>query len=179
MEHSEQQSTIGNASRAPIRAASRCLNKVPQSVFSSVPTTTAAPAVSTTTGSNSWKRTTGRQVLAEWYARHVGKPHPSAGEKAALAEASGLSVAQVATWFSNRRNRTRNVRRDLPHYFLDGCRRNHPLAVIKKLASTRLRNPLAPEQTANPRSTPNNIILRALPITLPVVSTGSKAARTN
>ena len=144
--------TIAHISQTPIRAVSRRSNKVPQSVSSSASTSTSVPAPSATYGLNSSKRITNRQILAEWYAQHEIKPYPSVREKTALATASGLSVAQVATWFSNRRNRTSNVRRRLPHYFLEDCRRN-PLAMIKKLPSTRSRGRLTSEQSANPSST--------------------------
>lgn len=43
--------------------------------------------------------------LERWRAEHAAYPYPSAEDKAALAEASGLTVLQVCNWFFNYRKR--------------------------------------------------------------------------
>ncbi|KAL5336023.1 hypothetical protein BJX70DRAFT_373905 [Aspergillus crustosus] len=44
-------------------------------------------------------------VLKRWFDNHFDKPYPSKQRKASLAEEAGLTVTQVATWFSNARRR--------------------------------------------------------------------------
>ncbi|KAL4792649.1 hypothetical protein BDV19DRAFT_380706 [Aspergillus venezuelensis] len=46
-------------------------------------------------------------VLKRWFDQHRDAPYPSKQDKAALSEQSGLSVAQVSTWFANTRRRRR------------------------------------------------------------------------
>jgi len=46
--------------------------------------------------------------LKAWLADHLNDPYPSALEKQRLAEISGLTQAQVKTWFANARRRGKN-----------------------------------------------------------------------
>ncbi|KAL4966479.1 uncharacterized protein BDV14DRAFT_188958 [Aspergillus stella-maris] len=46
-------------------------------------------------------------VLKRWFDQHRDAPYPSKQDKTALSEQSGLSVAQVSTWFANTRRRRR------------------------------------------------------------------------
>jgi len=48
------------------------------------------------------------EVLQKWLDSHSIKQYPSAEEKQSLAAESGLTVAQVSTWFSNARSRHRS-----------------------------------------------------------------------
>ncbi|KAL4926696.1 uncharacterized protein BDV17DRAFT_283111 [Aspergillus undulatus] len=44
-------------------------------------------------------------VLKRWFDQHRNSPYPSKEEKLLLADQSGLTVAQVTTWFANTRRR--------------------------------------------------------------------------
>lgn len=44
-------------------------------------------------------------LLQEWFDAHLCWPYPTEAEKAELAERACINVAQVSTWFSNRRLR--------------------------------------------------------------------------
>ncbi|KAL4954530.1 hypothetical protein BDW69DRAFT_183425 [Aspergillus filifer] len=46
-------------------------------------------------------------ILKRWFDQHRDAPYPAKQDKAALSEQSGLSVAQVSTWFANTRRRRR------------------------------------------------------------------------
>ncbi|KAL4801820.1 hypothetical protein BDV18DRAFT_70114 [Aspergillus unguis] len=50
-------------------------------------------------------RTAAANVLKRWFNNHRDNPYPTKGDKMSLADQSGLSVAQVTTWFSNTRRR--------------------------------------------------------------------------
>ncbi len=73
-----------------------------------------------------------RAVLGKWFDEHRASPYPTPTQKVALSRDSGFSVSQVSAWFSNRRNRTGSVRRELPRYFYKRACRN-PLAVLRCL----------------------------------------------
>ncbi|XP_057291338.1 homeobox protein six1a-like [Hydractinia symbiolongicarpus] len=47
--------------------------------------------------------------LKTWLMNHIVDPYPSASDKQHLAEISGLSQAQVKTWFANARRRSKNT----------------------------------------------------------------------
>ncbi|KAL5971198.1 Iroquois-clas homeodomain protein IRX-6 [Taenia solium] len=44
-------------------------------------------------------------LLRAWLAGHQERPYPTRAEKAALAFATRLSLAQISTWFANARRR--------------------------------------------------------------------------
>ncbi|GKZ34754.1 hypothetical protein AbraIFM66950_005110 [Aspergillus brasiliensis] len=44
-------------------------------------------------------------ILAQWLEKHSNHPYPTKDEKSSLAEETGLTVAQVSTWFANARRR--------------------------------------------------------------------------
>ncbi|VDK36997.1 unnamed protein product [Taenia asiatica] len=44
-------------------------------------------------------------LLRAWLAEHRERPYPTRAEKAALAFATRLSLAQISTWFANARRR--------------------------------------------------------------------------
>ncbi|VDM30943.1 unnamed protein product [Hydatigera taeniaeformis] len=50
-------------------------------------------------------------LLRAWLAGHQERPYPTRAEKAALAFATHLSLAQISTWFANARRRLRKEER--------------------------------------------------------------------
>ncbi|CAH8529312.1 unnamed protein product [Dicrocoelium dendriticum] len=50
------------------------------------------------------------EIMDRWFYSHIDNPYPSMEEKKKLAEVGGITVAQVASWFANRRTRTSNTR---------------------------------------------------------------------
>ncbi|BFZ58636.1 hypothetical protein PYCC9005_005700 [Savitreella phatthalungensis] len=50
-------------------------------------------------------------LLKEWYLEHLDHPYPSSSVKARLVEQSGMSYAQLNTWFINARRRSADGRR--------------------------------------------------------------------
>lgn len=54
-----------------------------------------------------------RDAMRAWLVTHAANPFPTAAEKAELAQAGGISVEQVTTWFINARGRAR-ARPDAP-----------------------------------------------------------------
>ena len=46
-----------------------------------------------------------RKVLKEWLVQHLTNPYPSDSQKMQLASETGLTIAQVNTWFVNARRR--------------------------------------------------------------------------
>ena len=49
-------------------------------------------------------------VMLDWYDSHSDDPYPTTQEKQELAMAGNISVAQVNSWFANKRNRSDNTR---------------------------------------------------------------------
>ncbi|KAE8378476.1 hypothetical protein BDV26DRAFT_281011 [Aspergillus bertholletiae] len=49
-------------------------------------------------------------ILKQWLDLHSHRPYPTKGEKVSLVEQTGLSIAQVSTWFTNARRRLRRTR---------------------------------------------------------------------
>ena len=47
------------------------------------------------------------EILKEFY---ITNPYPTKEQRRALAEAAGITAAQVSCWFSNKRNRSRNTK---------------------------------------------------------------------
>lgn len=60
-----------------------------------------------------------REILNTWFQEHTDNPYPSETEKMVLANATGLTVSQIKSWFANRRSRANNRRRQIPNYFLE------------------------------------------------------------
>ncbi|XP_063400095.1 uncharacterized protein LOC134684719 [Mytilus trossulus] len=71
--------------------------------------------------SNNYKQLTdqSRQILSDWYDFHIYNPYPTETEKEQLASIAGITVAQVKSWFANRRSRASNRKRQVPNYFLE------------------------------------------------------------
>ena len=46
-----------------------------------------------------------RRILKDWIDEHIDAPHPTDGEKKALAEAAKITIEQVSNWFVNARVR--------------------------------------------------------------------------
>lgn len=49
-------------------------------------------------------------IMQDWFDRHIDNPYPTEEEKADMADAGGISIAQVKAWFANKRNRTNNTK---------------------------------------------------------------------
>ncbi|XP_052066114.1 homeobox protein extradenticle-like [Mytilus californianus] len=60
-----------------------------------------------------------RKILSDWYDFHIYNPYPTETEKEQLASIAGITVAQVKSWFANRRSRASNRKRQVPNYFLE------------------------------------------------------------
>ncbi|XP_063400094.1 homeobox protein 3-like [Mytilus trossulus] len=60
-----------------------------------------------------------RVVLNNWYQHHIEKPYPSEQEKKMLALEARITIAQVKSWFANKRSRANNRKRQVPNYFLE------------------------------------------------------------
>lgn len=50
------------------------------------------------------------QVMTDWYLSNSANPYPSKAVKEELARNGGISLAQVKSWFANKRNRSNNTR---------------------------------------------------------------------
>lgn len=50
------------------------------------------------------------QVMNNWYQQNSENPYPSKAEKEELARRGGITLAQVKSWFANKRNRSNNTR---------------------------------------------------------------------
>ncbi|CAC5361344.1 PBX1 [Mytilus coruscus] len=60
-----------------------------------------------------------REVLNNWYQQHIENPYPSEQEKEVLAQGARITIAQVKSWFANKRSRANNRKRQVPNYFLE------------------------------------------------------------
>ncbi|CAC5361343.1 unnamed protein product [Mytilus coruscus] len=60
-----------------------------------------------------------RKILSDWYDFHIYNPYPTETEKEQIASIAGITVAQVKSWFANRRSRASNRKRQVPNYFLE------------------------------------------------------------
>ena len=49
-------------------------------------------------------------VMTDWYEQNLDNPYPSEAEKHRMAEDGNISVTQVNSWFSNKRNRSNNTK---------------------------------------------------------------------
>ena len=48
-------------------------------------------------------------IMTEWFESHLSHPYPTQEEKELMAVQGGISVAQVISWFNNKRNRSANT----------------------------------------------------------------------
>ncbi|XP_069106617.1 uncharacterized protein [Argopecten irradians] len=60
-----------------------------------------------------------RQILNQWYENHAENPYPSEDEKVMLSQTARITLAQVRSWFANKRSRAHNTRRQVPNYFIN------------------------------------------------------------
>lgn len=70
-------------------------------------------------------------VMNEWYEEHAENPYPTKAEKDDIAKRGGISLAQVKSWFANKRNRSHNTRpkkqkKEMEGRLMDIC---HQLAI--------------------------------------------------
>ncbi|XP_060069130.1 uncharacterized protein LOC132549232 [Ylistrum balloti] len=63
--------------------------------------------------------TEARQILNQWYENHSENPYPSEDEKVILSQTANITLAQVRSWFANKRSRAHNTRRQVPNYFIN------------------------------------------------------------
>ncbi|KAH3887410.1 uncharacterized protein LOC127843832 [Dreissena polymorpha] len=49
-------------------------------------------------------------VMNEWYQTHSENPYPNKAQKEELSKRGGITIAQVKSWFANKRNRSNNTR---------------------------------------------------------------------
>ncbi|KAK3593020.1 hypothetical protein CHS0354_005383 [Potamilus streckersoni] len=59
-----------------------------------------------------------RRILNNWFDSHCVNPYPLEEEKKELALQCGLTLAQVKSWFANKRSRSNNTRKQIPNYFI-------------------------------------------------------------
>ena len=87
--------------------------------------------------------------------KHLNDPYPTAYEKQELAKMSGLSVAQVKTWFANARRRSKrfNLRKISPpspyDYRSYGVPESRPYGILES-------KPLTPKMYYNYGEVPAN-----------------------
>lgn len=90
-----------------------------QSSQAVVPTGTGTPAKSVlmTPKYTKWQT----DILMKWMVGHVSKPFPTSNETAHLAQATGLTKAQVVTWMSNvrTRNSSHSAKKKKPNTLID------------------------------------------------------------
>ena len=67
-----------------------------------------------------------RKILREWLVQHLTNPYPSDSQKMHLAGETGLTIAQVNTWFVNARRR--NFKPDIDKSKFCGCNRGRGFA---------------------------------------------------
>ena len=48
-------------------------------------------------------------IMTEWFESHLNHPYPTQEEKELMAEKGGITLAQVVSWFNNKRNRSSNT----------------------------------------------------------------------
>ena len=48
-------------------------------------------------------------IMTEWFESHLSHPYPTQEEKELMAAQGGISLAQVISWFNNKRNRSANT----------------------------------------------------------------------
>lgn len=70
-------------------------------------------------------------VMNVWYEEHAENPYPTKPEKDDIAKRGGISLAQVKSWFANKRNRSHNTRpkkqkKEMEGRLMDIC---HQLAI--------------------------------------------------
>ncbi|KAL3887658.1 hypothetical protein ACJMK2_000053 [Sinanodonta woodiana] len=59
-----------------------------------------------------------RRILNNWFDGHLENPYPLEEEKKQLAEQCGITLAQVKSWFANKRSRTNTARKQIPNYLI-------------------------------------------------------------
>ncbi|KAK3585108.1 hypothetical protein CHS0354_004297 [Potamilus streckersoni] len=59
-----------------------------------------------------------RRILNNWFDSHRDNPYPLEEEKKELALQCGITLAQVKSWFANKRSRTNKTRKQVPNYLI-------------------------------------------------------------
>ncbi|KAL3887659.1 hypothetical protein ACJMK2_000054 [Sinanodonta woodiana] len=71
-----------------------------------------------------------RRILNNWFDGHLENPYPLEEEKKQLAEQCGITLAQVKSWFANKRSRTNTARKQIPNYLIKNFPQFAPMVQV-------------------------------------------------
>lgn len=88
----------------PMTTSNENVSSLPDSLYQSAATSEPSHQTKSRGKSSNWSRNT-TDILKQWLRSRSDNPYPTKQEKFSLAQETGLTVAQVSTWFANARRR--------------------------------------------------------------------------